>query len=145
MLPLSRLFLLGLLALGVVAAPARAAEMEFDAWLDGVRQEALASGISAPTVDLALGTLEPIPRVIELDRRQPEATQTYQQYLDHVVNPRRIHAREQLAGNRALLTEISKRYGVQPRFIVALWGIEIELRRGQRRISGGRGAGDAGL
>src|SRR6266436_1344392 len=100
LLPISRLLLMCLLSIGVVVAPALAAEVEFPEWLDGVRQEALASGISAPTVDLARGALGPIPRVIELDRRQPEATQTYQQYLEHVVNPRRKHARQQLAGNR---------------------------------------------
>ncbi len=134
LLPISRLLLLCLLSTGAVAAPARAAEMEFAEWLDGVRQEALATGISAPTVDLALGTLEPIPRVIELDRRQPEATQSYQQYLDHVVNPRRKHARQQLAGNRALLAEVGKRYGVQPRFIVALWGIESSFGEGSGKF-----------
>ncbi len=134
LLPISRLLLMCLLSIGVVVAPALAAEVEFPEWLDGVRQEALASGISAPTVDLALGTLEPIPRVIELDRRQPEATQTYQQYLEHVVNPRRKHARQQLAGNRALLAEIGKRYGVQPRFIVALWGIESSFGEGSGKF-----------
>jgi peptidoglycan lytic transglycosylase B len=133
LLPISRL-LLCLVSLGVMAAPARAAEIEFSEWLDGMRQEALATGISAPTVELALGTLEPIPRVIELDRRQPETTQTYQQYLDRVVNPRRRHAREQLVANRPLLTEIGKRYGVQPRFIVALWGIESSFGQGSGKF-----------
>jgi len=134
LLLISRLLLLCFLAMGAAAMPARAAELEFADWLDGVRQEALAAGISAATVDLALGSLEPIPRVIELDRRQPEKTQTYQQYLDHVVNPRRKHAHQQLAGNRALLAEIGKRYGVQPRFIVALWGIESSFGEGSGKF-----------
>ena len=39
--------------------------------------------------------------------------------------PERLKAaREHLQGNRALLAEVGRRYGVQPRFIVALWGIE---------------------
>ncbi|HKW55196.1 MAG TPA: lytic murein transglycosylase [Stellaceae bacterium] len=134
MLPISRLFLLCLLSIGA-AAPVRAAEMDFAQWLDGVRQEALASGISGPTVELALGDgLEPIERVIELDRGQPETTQTYEQYLRHVVNPRRKAARRQLAANRPLLAEVAQRYGVQPRFIVALWGIESSFGRGSGKF-----------
>src|SRR5258708_12979609 len=80
LLPISRLLLLCLLSTGAVAAPARAAEMEFAEWLDGVRQEALATGISAPTVDLALGTLEPIPHAIDLDPPPPPPTHTYPHY-----------------------------------------------------------------
>jgi membrane-bound lytic murein transglycosylase B len=131
--PISRLILLCLLAINA-ALPARAAETEFAEWLDGVRQEALAAGISAPTVDLALSGIEPIPRVIELDRRQPETTQTYEQYLHQVVNPRRKHARQQLLANRALLAEVGKRYGVQPRFIVALWGVESSFGTGSGKF-----------
>lgn len=133
LLPISRLFLLGLLSMGA-ALPARAAEMGFAQWLDGVRQEALASGISVPTVALALDELAPIPRVIELDRRQPETVLTYEQYLRHVVDPRRKAAREQLAANRVLLADVAKRYGVQPRFIVALWGIESSFGRGSGKF-----------
>ncbi len=119
-----------LLASLVTFTPARAAEQDFAVWLDGVRQEALAAGIRPETVALALDGLEPIPRVVELDQRQPESTQTYEQYLRAVVEPRRKPARQQLAQHRALLTEIGRRYGVQPRFIVALWGIESNFGRG---------------
>jgi membrane-bound lytic murein transglycosylase B len=109
----------------VGALPALAAETDFATWLAGVREDALAAGIQPATVALALDGLQPIPRVIELDRQQPETVLTYDEYLRRVVNPqRRRAAREHLANNRALLDEIGRRYGVQPRFIVALWGIE---------------------
>ncbi|HEX7970180.1 MAG TPA: lytic murein transglycosylase [Stellaceae bacterium] len=126
-----RLFLPLLLLVGTLpVAPVAAAEVDFATWLGGVRQEALAAGIRPETVTLALDGLEPIPRVIELDQQQPESTQTYEQYLRRVVEPRRKPARQHLAGNRALLAEIGRRYGVQPRFIVALWGIESSFGRG---------------
>jgi membrane-bound lytic murein transglycosylase B len=107
------------------AAPAANPAPDFANWLQGLRQDALAAGIRPATVARALDGLEPIPRVIELDQRQPEQVRTYGEYLSHVVSPeRRKAAREQLAANRALLNEVARRYGVQPRFIVALWGIE---------------------
>jgi membrane-bound lytic murein transglycosylase B len=109
----------------VAALPAAAQNGDFAAWLQGVRQEAAASGIRPATLDRALEGVTPIPRVIELDQKQPETTFTYQQYLDRVVSPqRRRDAQQHLRENRPLLEAVSRRFGVQPRFIVALWGIE---------------------
>jgi membrane-bound lytic murein transglycosylase B len=66
--------------------------------------------------------------VIELDRKQPEFTLTFQEYLDRVVPQSRIdRARDKLAQRRALLDEVAQRYGVQARFIVALWGVESDF------------------
>jgi membrane-bound lytic murein transglycosylase B len=110
--------------------PAAAIEQDFSNWLQGVRQEALGQGISAATLDRAFAGIAPIPRVLELDSRQPETTLTFAEYIDRVVNPgRRQAAHDRYIENRALLGEIGKRFGVQPRFIVALWGIETDFGR----------------
>jgi membrane-bound lytic murein transglycosylase B len=107
-----------------------AAEQDFSTWLGGLRKDALAQGIRAETLDRALGGLTPIPRVIELDRRQPEFTLTFDQYLARVVPPARVdQGRAKLKENRELLAEVSRKYGVQPRFIVAFWGIESDFGR----------------
>ena len=53
----------------------------FDEWRDALRAEALARGTRAETFDTAFDGVEPIPRVIELDRRQPEFTMTFDQYI----------------------------------------------------------------
>jgi membrane-bound lytic murein transglycosylase B len=131
-----RLILALLLLAGFFSiAPARAAEEDFAAWLAGLRQEALADGIRPTTLDRALAGLEPLPRVIELDRQQPETTITYQDYLNRIVSPeRRRAARDELQQNHALLDAIGQRYGVQPRFIVALWGIETSFGRATGRF-----------
>ena len=55
---------------------------------------------------------------------------TFQQYQERVVSPARINTgRRLLAENRALLADVSKKYGVQPQYIVALWGIESDFGR----------------
>ncbi len=58
------------------AAPLSAAEPSssapFSQWLEGVRKEASAAGISGNFFDVALAGVQPIKRVMELDRRQPE-------------------------------------------------------------------------
>ncbi len=123
----------GAMLAGLAAArPAQA--LPFEQWLDGVRAEASRAGIGAKTLDAALADISLIPRVIELDRAQPEFTLTFDQYMARVVSPRRVRkGRAKFAENRALLQEVGQKYKVQPRFIVALWGIETDFGR----ISGG--------
>jgi membrane-bound lytic murein transglycosylase B len=113
------------LALSAAPAEAQAETQPFPVWLDGVREEALAQGISPATLDRAFAGLEPIDRVIELDRRQPEGRMTYREYRDRLLSKERIEqGRRFMREHQALLERVAADYGVQPRFIVALWGIE---------------------
>ena len=114
------------LVLGAVAAPwpGRSAA-GFDPWLDELRREARAAGIGAATLERALRGLEPIPRVIELDRKQPERRFTFAEYRQRVVNATRIERGRRLrAEHAALLGKVQAEYGVPSDIIVALWGIE---------------------
>ena len=121
--------ILAIFSLLFLFSPVAGAE-EFQTWLRDLRGEAQAKGISAAILDEALSQIKPIPRVIELDRRQPEFTLTFTQYRDRVVPRARIRTgRAKFLANRALLEEIGKKIGVQPRFIVALWGIETDFGR----------------
>jgi len=105
-------------------------QQSFDDWLKDLRVEALDKGIRPATLDAALTGIQPIPRVIELDRKQPEFTLTFAQYLERVVPvSRQNKARDRFKTHQQLLVEIGKKYDVQPRFIVALWGIETDFGR----------------
>jgi membrane-bound lytic murein transglycosylase B len=116
------LFALGLL---FCATSASAQSTDFATWLQGMRQDALSQGISAATFDQAFTGVQPIPRVIELDHKQPETTLTFQEYIDRVVTQtRREAAHQRYLDNQALLEEVAQRYQVPARYIVALWGIE---------------------
>jgi membrane-bound lytic murein transglycosylase B len=98
---------------------------DFPSWLAELRQEAHVKGISEATIHEALDNLEPIPRVIELDRKQPEFTQTFWRYLDARVTENRIErGRTLLKKHKELFDTVEMRYGVQPRFLVAFWGLE---------------------
>lgn len=98
---------------------------EFDVWRGTLRTEALANGVSAALFDEAFQNVSPIARVIELDRNQPEFTLTLSTYLQKVVSETRAKkARIRLEEHKDILAEVSKKFDVQPRFIVALWGIE---------------------
>ena len=103
---------------------------DFQQWLGDLRQEALTAGIPEPLVTQTLTDIQPIPRILELDARQPERTITFDTYLSRAVNKTRIaKARELYRTHGALLERVGRHYGVQPRFIVALWGMETDFGR----------------
>jgi membrane-bound lytic murein transglycosylase B len=123
--------------LAPVVATSFSAEKQpgFEVWLAKLRREALANRISQATLDEALSDIDLIPRVIELDRNQPEFTLTLDKYLNRVVTESRIaKGREKLAENRTLLVEVFRQYGVQPCNLVALWGIETDFGRYKERF-----------
>jgi membrane-bound lytic murein transglycosylase B len=98
---------------------------DFARFLDGVKGEARRGGVSQSTLQRAFAGVRPNERVLELDRRQPEFTITWEQYRDGRLSPTRVEAgRRAYAENRALLQAIEARYGVSPRAVVAIWGLE---------------------
>jgi membrane-bound lytic murein transglycosylase B len=100
---------------------------DFADWLASLRAEARANGISDATLETALGGLQPIPRVIKLDRNQPEFKQDFRSYINSRVSEKRIKAgRRMLQKHSFLLDKIRQRYGIQPRFLIAIWGLETE-------------------
>ena len=119
-----RYYIFLIMAILVQAASAQA-DPGFDRWVQELKIEAQSRGISPSLLDDAFQDIKPLPRVLELDRKQPESTMTFLEYKKHVISPRRIQqGREMLSRHRDVLTEVGQHYGVPPRFIVALWGIE---------------------
>jgi membrane-bound lytic murein transglycosylase B len=97
----------------------------FNTFLAGVRADARKGGVSPAMLDRALAGLRPLPRVLELDRKQPEGVLSWEQYRDRIVSSTRIqNGRRAYAENRVLLEAIEARFGVSPRVIVAIWGME---------------------
>jgi membrane-bound lytic murein transglycosylase B len=108
-----------------LTTPAMANDQSFDDWLVELRAEARGVGISEATLDAALSGIQPLPRVIELDRSQPEFTLTFDEYLGKFVSEwRRKTAARMLVEHADILDRVAKKYGVQKRYIVTFWGME---------------------
>jgi membrane-bound lytic murein transglycosylase B len=106
-------------------APAYAQSGDFQACLQNIKADALREGVPAAIADRALQGLTPDPKIVELDSRQPEFSQTYAKYVGASVSPERIvKGQQRLAQNRALLDAIQAEYGVPPQYIMAFWGME---------------------
>lgn len=98
---------------------------EFEAFLAEVRAEAIQKGIKQDVVRTALTGVEPVMRIIERDRNQAEFKLSFATYRDRVITPANVQRGQKLRDDhQALLRQVSQRYGVQPRFVLAIWGIE---------------------
>jgi|TARA_B110000208_G_scaffold91454_1_gene115061 membrane-bound lytic murein transglycosylase B len=102
----------------------------FSIFLDEVASEALSLGISKKVINDFKKSSVFIPKVIKYDKSQPEFKLTLDQYLKRVVTPLKIkNANKKYKENKEILIKVGEFYGVQPRFIVALWGIETDFGR----------------
>ena len=100
-------------------------DYSFVEWLENIKNIATKEGISQETVDSSLRDIAINERVLELDRSQPEFTLTLDEYLNNTTPKSRMLKGKKLYGeHKNLLLRIYNKYGVQPRFILALWGIE---------------------
>jgi len=90
-----------------------------------LRDKAIEAGVSADTAREVMDSVSYLERVIELDRRQPEFTTTFADYLNRRVNESRISkGREMLAEHKALLARVTEETGVPAPYLIAFWGLE---------------------
>lgn len=111
-------------------APAAPERPEFPAFVESLRADAVARGVSAATIDRALTGLEPSPTVIDRDRSQAEVVLTVDQYVARRLTRTFVRtARAMNTRHQALLKQVSAQYGVPPRVVVAVWGLESNFGR----------------
>jgi membrane-bound lytic murein transglycosylase B len=125
-----------LLSLAFVHVTFAAEQVSFEQYLQNVRSMAIEEGISEATIDQAFDGLTRDERVIGFDRRQPEFTQTFEEYLSARISDFRIREGRRLFHlHKTLLLEVADRYGVDPEYIVAFWGLETSFGRYQGKYS----------
>lgn len=109
---------------GPEAAPAKTAA-EFPAYVETIKQEALAEGFTEDTLKKAFAGVKYYKKSVEADKNQPEFKLTLDTYLPRAVPEWKVKkGLEMYNEHKELLTKVGEEFGVQPRFIVALWGIE---------------------
>ena len=120
-----KLCAIGLAGLLLIGAAGSARADSFATWLAEFRLEAIAAGISLPVLDREFANLTPNPKILALDRRQTRKSASLTTYLRKRLTSRRIKTGQKLMAQwRHQLVKIGHVYRVQPRFIVALWGLE---------------------
>ena len=98
---------------------------EFPAFVETLKTQARAQGISDSTINSAFANVHFVDRVIKSDQNQLEKKIMLDEYLDRVITPEKIEkARAQFQQHKRELNQISNRTGVQSQYIVALWAME---------------------
>lgn len=122
----------GVLVLAIFTQPIAAqgsntekSEQGYQLYLRQLASEAKEMGYDPAVVDAAIATATFRPTVVKADKNQPEKKITLDDYLNTRVPDWKVKQAVSLyEHHKALLDEISNKYGVQARFIVALWGNE---------------------
>lgn len=92
-----------------------ALQQGFTNWVTAFRATAREAGINEATLRVAFTDARYLPRVVELDRAQPEVTRTVWDYLDSAVSPQRVAlGRDKLLQVRVQVDAATARYGVPP-------------------------------
>ena len=102
----------------------------FDAWLTELRAEAVARGIRQEVIDAAFADIQPVAQILERDRTQAEFALDLTSYLNRRLTRATVRTAQQMHNqHRALIDKVGKQYGVQPRVLTAVWGLESNFGR----------------
>ncbi|USD64515.1 lytic murein transglycosylase [Vibrio sp. SCSIO 43136] len=102
-----------------------AEKITFERYVEGLKLEAIEEGIDVDIIEEAFEGVEYKPRAVKADRNQPEKKLTLDEYIPRAVPDWKVKkARKLYDQHYTELKRIGDEYGVQPRFIVALWGVE---------------------
>lgn len=105
-------------------------QARFEAWLRDYRAVALKAGIAPATLDANLSGLLYNPRVVQLDRVQPDDSRPLNRlsladYLSQRLTAARLGQGRRMASDlSATLAGIETRSGVPGPIVVAIWGME---------------------
>jgi membrane-bound lytic murein transglycosylase B len=102
----------------------------FDVWLTELRAEATTRGISAEVIEKSLTGIEPVPQILERDQSQAEFVLDLNAYLKRRLTRDTVRtAQNRRTRHATLLQGISTKYGVPPRVIISVWGLESSFGR----------------
>jgi len=100
-------------------------EEGFSQYVIELKKEALAQGFEQSIIETSFADVTFHKRAVTADRKQPEKVETLDTYLPKRVPSWKVKkARVLYKEHKEILTKIGNDYAVQPRFIVALWGLE---------------------
>ena len=109
-------------ALSTFAPPALA---DFASCVGSLRADAARSGISARTLDVAFNGLAPDPKVLDLQKQQPEFKTPVWDYVDGLVDDDRVaDGKAAMAREARALARAEEKYGVSRYMLAAIWGVE---------------------
>jgi lytic murein transglycosylase len=117
-------------ALLVPGAPAFAASCgsgSFEAWLNDLKSEAAAKGISQQSIAAGLNGVTLDQSVLARDRSQRVFSQSFEEFSGRMVPPRLTRGANLMKQYGSVLSRIEQTYGVPGEVLVAIWGLETDF------------------
>jgi len=100
-------------------------KLSFEQYILTLKAQAKSKGFTQELIDRSFENVVFHKRAIKADRSQPETVETLDTYLPKRLPKWKVdRARSMYKKHKALLIKVAEKYSVQPRFIVALWGLE---------------------
>jgi lytic murein transglycosylase len=116
---------LALAIAALVVSAAAPAAADFDSCVAGIRESAIAKGVSGSTFDRVMAGVTPDPKVVESMETQPEFKTPIWDYMALLVDQKRVDdGRQMMTRHAAALSSAEARYGVDRYVIAAVWGVE---------------------
>jgi lytic murein transglycosylase len=118
----------GMTAPALAQSPSPACGGDLAAFLDGVKQEAVAKGIPTSAADEALAGAQIDPKVLSRDRAQGVFRQTFLEFSQRTVSQARLDiGRQKLKQYADVFSRAQSEFGVAPGVITAFWAMETDF------------------
>lgn len=112
------------------------ADENFNQCKINLAERAKTAGFSPYITKTVIDNISPIKRVISLDKKQPEFTQTFEQYINARVTNYHVRVgREKLKQNKVLFDKLEKEYGIPRQYLVSFWGLETVFGKHKGKMS----------
>ena len=123
-------------ALLPMMANATIADENFQQCKVNLAERAKNTGFSTYITQTVINNITPIERVIALDKKQPEFSQTFEQYIKARVSNYHVRVgKEKLKQNKALFDSLEKEYGIPRQYLVSFWGLETVFGKHKGKMS----------
>lgn len=120
-----------LVSIFYIALPSLAcAQVSFEDYIKQLKIEAVQQGFASEFIDLQFSDVQFHQKAVVADKNQPESKITLDKYLATRVPDWKVKQALELAEqHKVVLAQVERQYGVQARFIVALWANESNFGR----------------
>ena len=120
-------FTVAFLAATTASVAAQQCGGDFASFLQGVRQEALAKGLSQGAVDAAVSDMRIDPKVLAADQAQGVFAQDWRQFATRMVSGYRLKfGRQNMQKYASVFDKVEAETGVPAAVISSFWGLETD-------------------
>ncbi|NQZ26634.1 MAG: lytic murein transglycosylase [Colwellia sp.] len=119
-----------------ILANATIADQDFLQCKVNLVERAETAGFSSYITQTVIDNISPIEQVIALDKKQPEFSQTFEQYIKARVTAYHVRVgKEKLKQHKKLFDSLEKKYGIPRQYLVSFWGLETVFGKHKGKIS----------